>query len=237
MGIRTVITIQKKEWKSYHLERLEKAKIKPSLLLICVLDRDEACFAELKESGIEYLTTIYSKKQREEDNLDGYRNEILKYLEGKQEKFNAIIIAGPGFEKENLLKHIKERNPELAKKIFIEHCHSLGITGINEVVRKCSARILRDSRIAKETELVEELFSRIYSEGLAVYGKKETEHAVKLGAVETLLVSEEKIPEFEKIMDLTEKMGGRVKIISSDHEAGERFLHLGGIAGFLRFRV
>jgi stalled ribosome rescue protein Dom34 len=32
-------------------------------------------------------------------------------------------------------------------------------------------------------------------------------------------------------------MRGQVAIIGSDHEMGEQFLHMGGIAGFLRFRL
>ncbi|HDD72584.1 MAG TPA: mRNA surveillance protein Pelota, partial [Candidatus Aenigmarchaeota archaeon] len=123
------------------------------------------------------------------------------------------------------------------KKLFLEHSHATGMSGINEVIKKSANKILRDSRIAREAEIVEEFFSRIGSEGLAVYGKKETEQAVRSGAVEMLLVSEERMQEFEELMDITEKMGGRVKIISSDHESGERFLHLGGIGGLLRFRI
>jgi stalled ribosome rescue protein Dom34 len=38
-------------------------------------------------------------------------------------------------------------------------------------------------------------------------------------------------------MDAEERMAGNVVIIAADHELGEQFLHLGGIAGFLRFRA
>ena len=105
------------------------------------------------------------------------------------------------------------------------------------MIKRSANRILKESRIAREAGLVETLMERIQSEGLAVYGKKETREAVEAGAVETLLVSEEKIKDFEPLMDLTEKMRGSVRIISPDHEAGDRFLHLGGIAGLLRFRT
>ncbi len=72
---------------------------------------------------------------------------------------------------------------------------------------------------------------------LVVYGPKETEKAVSIGAVETLFVSQQKLDAFEKLMETQERMRGAVVIIGSDHELGEQFLHLGGIAGFLRFKT
>jgi protein pelota len=70
-----------------------------------------------------------------------------------------------------------------------------------------------------------------------VYGKKETEHALGMGAVERLLVSEEKIHDYEGILDEAEKMRTEIVIISGEHESGERFLAIGGIGGFLRFKI
>ncbi|UCD07522.1 MAG: mRNA surveillance protein pelota [Candidatus Aenigmatarchaeota archaeon] len=236
IGINTILTIQK-EWKSHQLERLKKARIKPSLLLICVLDREEADFAELKESGLEFLASFSSVKHKDKDTLEEYHKEITDYLEGKQKDFQAIVLAGPGFERENLLKYIKEKNPDLAKRIFLEHSNSTGRAGIQEVIKTSANRILKDTRIARETELVEKMLQEINKDGPTVYGKKETMKAVEYGAIETLLVSEESIPDFEEIMDKVEKQCGNIRIISSDHESGEKFLNLGGIAGFLRFKI
>lgn len=236
IDINTILTIQK-EWKTHQLDRLKKAKIKPSLLLICVLDREEADFAELKESGLEFLSSFSSVKHKDKDTLEEYHKEIMDYLEGKQKDFQAIVLAGPGFERENILKYIKEKNPDLVKRIFLEHSNSTGRAGIQEVIKTSANRILKDTRIARETELVEKLLQEINKDGPAVYGKKETMKAVEYGAIETLLVSEENIPDFEETMDKVEKQGGNIRIISSDHESGEKFLNLGGIAGFLRFKI
>ncbi len=236
IGINTVLTIQK-EWKSHHLERLKKARIKPSLLLICVLDREDADFAELKESGLEFLASFSSVKHKDKDTLEEYHKEITDYLEGKQKDFQAIVLAGPGFERENILKYIKEKKPELAKRIFLEHSNSTGRAGIQEVIKTSANKILKDTRIARETELVERMLQEINKDGLAVYGKRETTKAVEYGAIETLLVSEENIPDLEETMDKVEKQGGNIKIISSEHESGEKFLHLGGVGGLLRFKI
>lgn len=226
------LSIKKGKWKDYQLERLRKAKSK-TLIFICVIDREEADFAELRESGIRMLATIRSTKYRDMEKREEYHKEVMDYLKGKE---GNIILAGPGFEAENILKFIKENEPGLAKRIFLEKASTTGITGVQEVLKTSMNRVLRESRIAQETELVEELLKRIDSEGLGVYGRKEVQDASKIGAVDTLLVSEEKVREFEKIMDIVESNKGRVIIISGEHESGEKLLHLGGLGALLRFR-
>jgi protein pelota len=232
VDINSILSIRKL-WKPHHLKRLEKSKVKPPLLLICVLDREEANFAFLKESGIEMKCLIENEnKERMED----YYEKILNYLE-RQEGYQKIILAGPGFERENLFKFIQRKKSDLVEKIILEHSSSIGINGIHEVVKKSANKILKETRIAKECEYVQEVLLRMKTEGLVVYGREETQKAISMGAVEILLVSDKKIVEFEKLMERVERLKGKVVIIGSDHEMGEQFLHLGGIAGFLRFRI
>jgi protein pelota len=235
-GIRDSLTIRKESWKGYQLERLRRARLKRSLLLICVLDREDASFASLKESGIEHLAEIHSRKSRDSDTLDEYHGEILAYLRGKRDA-QTIVLAGPGFERENLLKYIKSNDPKLAQKIILEHTHSTGRAGVTELVKSSANRILKETRIAREAWHVERLLAEINRDGTATYGPKEVSQAVRLGAVETLLVSEDRLRDFEALVNEAERLRGRVAIISGDHEAGERLLHLGGIAAILRYKI
>ncbi len=236
----TIITVEK-DWKSYQLDRLKKAKIKKPLLFICVIDREEADFAVLKESGIEFLGKIEPKltgtrltSKSEGASREGYYKDVMENLEGKSEY---IVIAGPGFERENLLKYIKEKNPEIAKKIILEHSSDTGRAGIQEVIKRSANTILKDTRIARESVFVEEFLKRINMNGLVIYGPKETEEAVNAGAAEIFLVSVEKVKEFYKLMEQTEKLKGQVILITADHSMGEQFLALGGIGAFLRYKV
>jgi protein pelota len=236
IGIRDSLTIRKEAWKGYQLDRLKRARFKKSLLLICALDRDDASFAALKESGIEHLAEIRANKTKDSDSLEGYHKEILSYLKGKPD-VQTIVLAGPGFERENLLRFIKGKDPELGRKVVLEHTNSTGRAGVTEVVRSSANRILKETRVARETELVEGFLEKINKEGLATYGKKQVGDALKLGAVEVLIVSEGKVRELEGLMNQTEKQRGRVALIGSDHEAGERFLSLGGVGAMLRYRI
>ncbi|MEE9406200.1 MAG: mRNA surveillance protein pelota [Candidatus Aenigmarchaeota archaeon] len=225
-----------KEWKRDQLDRLERAKVKEPLLYICVIDREGADFGGLKASGLEMLGSIRFRKVMGEEKREGFYDDVMKHL-SKQDKYERIILAGPGFEGENLFRRIKEKEPKLAKRISLEKASNTGRTGIQEVIKTSADKVLEGTRVSRETKLVEKLLEEIGKDGMAVYGKKETQAAVAAGAVETLLVSETMVRVSEGMMDLAEKTGAKVMIISASHEAGEKFLSLGGVGGILRYRV
>jgi stalled ribosome rescue protein Dom34 len=47
------------------------------------------------------------------------------------------------------------------------------------------------------------------------------------------LISDSKIREYEEVLDLADKMRVEIMVISSQHDAGEKLLGLGGIAALL----
>jgi len=227
----------KKKWKSYQLDRLNKARIKKPFLLLCLIDRDQADFLSMKESGLELMGSIHYKKIKgKEDEREHYYASILEKLE-RDEEYQHIIIAGPGFEKDNMAKYIQEQNSELASRVKTEYASYTGKAGAQEIIKTSLNKILKQTRVAEETNLVEELLKRMNQQKLAVYGGKETIEAVRMGAVEVLLVSQEKIKDFEDIMKEAEKVSARIVIISSDHESGEKLLGIGGIGALLRFEM
>ncbi|MBL7206110.1 MAG: mRNA surveillance protein pelota [Candidatus Aenigmarchaeota archaeon] len=229
-----LLLIVQKDWKNYQLDKLRKAGVKKTLVFVCTIDRDGADFAILKDNGIEFHgKKSFKKRSREEEKRDEFYNEIISIMKDQK----TIIIAGPGFEKENLYKYIKEKEPELAKRCFTENASERGRSGIREVLRKSGNKILKESRIAEETILVDNFFKELEKEGLIVYGKKETEKALEMGALKELLVSDDKINEFENILNKAEKMQTKIHIISAEHDTGEQFLGFGGIGGFLRFKL
>jgi len=229
----TTLTITKRRWSQYQLRRIEESRERQPKVLVCVLDREEADIAMVQESGIRLIARIDC---RDPEDRDGYHSEILKLI-SMQQGWDKAVVAGPGFEAENLLRFAKGANPDIASKALLEHCSHTGVPGITEVLKRSGERILKESRIGKESRLVEEVLSRIHSGGLVTYGKGEAEKAVGLGAVETLIVSREKLADFEGLMERCESMGGRIAMVTADHQLGEQFLHIGGIAAFLRFRL
>jgi len=247
----TAITIIKQSWLKYQLDKLREAcSEKKSSLLICVHDREEAYFALFKKYGYEVVAHIQGEVQKKrEENIKKENfylaiiNKIKEYVE--RHKIKQVILASPSFWKEDLMKELKDN--ELKQKIILATCSSATKNGIEEVIKRPEVReALKQERTAKEINKVEELFTEIAKNNLAVYGLKETEKASLIGAVKELLITDSFIIKsrnenfynnVEHIMKTVDKAKGEVEIISSEHEAGKKLDGLGGIAAVLRFKL
>ena len=239
------VKIQKKNLAKHHIERLEKAKAathKAPVLLIA-MDDESAHFAFLKEFSLDAKASIRSHKSGKM--LDGeeggkkYFSEMYeKILEYKAEK---VIVAGPGFTKNDFNDFLKEKN--FKGRVYAVQINNVGITGLNELLKSGAIeKITEEMQILKETKLVERIFEELgKNSGLAEYGVAEVKKAIEYGAVEYLLVIDsilfENREELEELMKKTETSGGKVHIVSNEHEAGEKLSSLGGIAAVLRYAV
>ncbi|MFQ5801209.1 MAG: mRNA surveillance protein Pelota, partial [Candidatus Hydrothermarchaeales archaeon] len=115
-----------------------------------------------------------------------------------------------------------------------------GRAGIQEILKRGAVeKAVEESRVAIETRLVEELFTRISKESLASYGKKEVDEAANFGAVETLLVTYTFLQKHnpDRLMERVKKQRGEIMVVSPEHDAGERLDAIGGVAALLRFPV
>ncbi len=107
-------------------------------------------------------------------------------------EIKGILIGGPGYTKEYFATQDYVHH-ELKKKI-IEPYLDTGYTdeyGLRELVEKART-VLSDLDLMREKTLVQKLLDEIRKEegGLAAYGEDQVRHALQLGAVDTLLVSE-----------------------------------------------
>ena len=109
-----------------------------------------------------------------------------------QPDLKGIIIGGPGYSKEEFATG-EYLHHELKKKVLPTFLDT-GYTdeyGLRELVEK-SREILSGLDLMREKSLVQRLMEEIRKEdgGLAAYGEDQVRHALQLGAVETLLISE-----------------------------------------------
>ncbi|WP_048148459.1 mRNA surveillance protein pelota [Palaeococcus ferrophilus] len=249
----TVITIQKPKWKGYQLDRLREAEeaSKRAKVVIVVIDDGEADMAVVREYGVEVVTSIRHNlggkrynTNREADEKKFF-HDVAKTMEEilAREKAERVIVAGPGFVKEDFHKFLGQNYPELAKKVVVEDTSVTGRTGIYEVIKRGIVdRVYHENRVAKEVQLVEKVIAEISKNGLVAYGLKEVEEAANYGAIETLLVLDELLrgeikEKIEKLMEYARAMRAEVVVVSSEHEGGEKLKAIGGIAALLRFRV
>jgi protein pelota len=245
------VLITKKHWYSYQLDKLEEAcKQKPTNILICLMDREEAYFAKLKTKGFELLSHIEGdvpKKESEQKVQKEFYSELLRMLSDYEQRFNcsSIIIASPSFWKEELLAKVQDKI--LRQKIILATSSSVTLSGLNEVLRRPEVlSALKEERISQEIRVVEELLMEISKNGLAAYGFKEVKLAAEASAIGVLLVADsylkqarenDSMSELETVMRRVEQNKGKVKLISVEHEAGRELKGLGGIAALLRYRI
>jgi len=240
-----VLSVVKQQWKPSQLERVKRAvedSKKPGVIFIA-LDDDEATVAVLRQFGVKHLADIFASghgKDYATKEEGDYYGEILMKTKQAYSPGVPLLILGPGFAKETLMAKGREREPEMFSKAFLFHTGQSGLTGIQELMKRgMGADVLKESRVAEETELVEKLLEAVGTDGLATYGPKEVREAAKAGAVEQLLILDSMVREkdVEALMRSVEEARGRVTVVSELHEGGKKLESLGGMAALLRYRM
>lgn len=247
------VTIVKKEWPHHLLERLEQASQTEKPMLIISIDDEGFAIAETKQYG-------YETRVEQRVRLPG-KHEADKRVEGTKAYFrlavnsleklwspnhNPIVIIGAGYVKTDFVRYLSEETPEMAKSVAdIKSVNNGGTAGIDEALRSgVLLKAAHQLRIVDETETMEEVMKRLgKGEGTVTYGLESVENAVKLGAVEKLVVADTTIRDadeqqrlrLEGLMREAERRRAAVTVISTEHEAGAKLLSLGGIAALLRF--
>ncbi len=240
------VSIIKEKWLGHHMQRIKQAiaETKRPKLAMLVLDESKAIFATLRGYGVQYELELENNASKRDDRFDekaqAFFGEIVKKLSSLQ--VGRIIVAGPGFGKENLMKFIKQRQPDLAKKIILEHCTYAERTGINELLKRgVVGKVASEERSANELELMERFSTELRKDsGLVAYGTKEVAAAVQSSAVEILMVEDELLRNdkaIEAVVEEAEKRKVKLVIFSHESDGGRELSGYGGFAALLRFRV
>lgn len=247
LKLKNSIKITKEKWSRWAIKRLKNAvdsSKKPSAIILAIED-DVADLGIIKQYGIDYygpiIGGISGKRIIQKDrgkNIVSFYDEVAKTLSGFED-IQRIVIAGPGFTKGDFYDFLNEKYPDIAKISAVESTGTGGRVGIQEVLKKGTIeQMATEGRIAQEMRLMGRVLGEIgKSSKLVVYGKTEVKEAAQAGAAENLLVLDKMVREedVEEIMDIVENMGGKVMVVSSEHEGGKQLGALGGIAALLRY--
>jgi peptide chain release factor subunit 1 len=236
-----------------HLE--EMLDIKETYGLI-VLDRREGDVAILKGKTIIPLTQSKSNvpgKTRaggqsaarygrlREDAAKDFLKKIARMAQDEflgKENLQGIIIGGPGPTKYDFVEK-GYLNQELKNKVIgIKDLSYTGEFGLQELLER-SEDILQNEEVMQEKILMQKFFEMLSkNSGTVSYGKEQVMHNVKMGAVETVLLSEavddETVEEFEEV---AKELGTEVVIISTETREGVQLRDMGKIAAILRYEV
>lgn len=235
-----------KEWRNYQLDRLKKAQeeTKRPKLGILVLDERKAVFALLRGYGVDFTSEISASTSKKDDRHDEHERQFFGDLASglTNMQVEKIIVAGPGFAKDNLRKFISQKDPVLLKRIAFEQASSAEKSGVFELMKNgVVERIAGEQRVEKEFRLMEKLLAEIgRNSGLSAYGKKEVASALEFRAVQELFVVDELLRQDREIEDMLEKAEHQhcqVTIFAAENDSGKQLQGLGGIAALLRFKI
>jgi protein pelota len=244
-------TLQKEEWLTYHRSQLkEAATVSAQVLLICILDRDEAILALSRRWGIEVLTKIRGdpeKKEKRSHSKSTMYDDLTQLITSANIRYNpsSIIIASPAFYKDELAKLMKE--PPIKKKLVLATCSSVSENAFQEVLKRPETKhATQQMHIAEEEAAVDRLLMALAKSNKATYGFDHVRKAADAGAVAELLITNEFITSKQRagtfkdvnnLLKTVENLDGKLHIISTDHEAGKKIQGLGGIAAVLRYNL
>ena len=213
----------------------------------------------MRQFGIEYYGPIkgsVSGKRIVDKNRSKAITQFYEKVIESVNKFHDIqniVVAGPGFVKNDFYDYIKNKHKDLADKAIIESTGSGGRVGIHEVLKKGTVEKLTvENRVASEMVAINNLLEEIGKNSSKVaYGEKETVKAINLGAVKLRDQEVRNCIYRGSFNDMLKEIAntniylpvlfhdtnGEVMVISSQHEGGEQLKGLGSMAAILRYEI
>ncbi|MFB6303564.1 MAG: mRNA surveillance protein pelota [Haloferacaceae archaeon] len=247
---RDEVTIEKR-FKPDQLDRIEEAEAAAENpdVAIATVEEGEAHVHLVAQYGTEEYGSFTAPTGKGE--YARPRSELFEDLGAALSRLDvdAVILAGPGFTKQDARDYIEEEYPEVAEKITTVDTASVGDRGVHEVLKRGAVdEVQTETRISREAELIDDLTRRIAEGAKAAYGVEAVAEAADYGAVETLLVVDERLRaergsggewdlDVDEIVENVEQQGGEVVVFSGEFDPGRQLRNLGGIAALLRYRL
>ncbi len=240
------ISIIKKEWKYYHINRIEEAvkNRNQDILTFVSLDEETATVAVLRQSGIQLIAEIKSnhtgKMYESIDRTNEYYGNIFSIIKINNTENSPLVIVGPGFVKEHFMKFLNEKINDMKYEILVRGTGNSGLNGIQEAIKSgIIDRITKENRVVFETQMIEKLFEEIKKDGLIAFGEDKVYECLKNGAVDRFLLTDSMVrtKKGEEMLNLSKQNNSNFTIINTIHEAGKKLEAIGGFAAFLRFKV
>ena len=223
-----------------------------SNVAIVVVENDEIILFEVTSRGLREGATWTMRGggkrgdvRTSEAVAQSFRKQVVKEILSATNRQLPMILCGPGHAREKVKSVVLEIEPE--RNVRLIGTAMAGRAGANEVIREGLANeLLEDHAILKEMQLLDEVWKRISSNGAVAYGEQALVRAMTEGAIETLLVAADLLRNEETKLDgellrewvrRLDGVGGSLVQCSTDHDAGEQLLGLGGVVALLRYKM
>lgn len=230
------------------LSEAVEATDNPDVIIVTV-EEGHAAVYEVTQYGTEERASISGPTGKGE--YARARTELFDELVSVLRRIDAdaYLLAGPGFTKQDALSTIEESLPSVAQRITTVDTAAGGERGVHEVLKRGVLEdVQHDARIAEEAEFIDELTRRIATGEAVTYGPGDVKQAVDYGAVERLLVLDDRLRaeragegfwafDVNELIRSVEHQGGAVTVFSSEFPPGKQLEQFGGIAALLRYRI
>jgi peptide chain release factor subunit 1 len=242
--------------KTFILDALEEMLADESVYGLVVMDRRDAMIGLLKGKTIVPVRKTHSEvpgkmraggqssvrfaRLREGATKEHYK-KIAEYMKEEflhMTELKGIILGGPGTTINDFMNKEYVTGDVQKKIIGTKDLSYTGEFGMQELLDK-SEDLLVAEDVADEKRIMGRFFNELSKDtGLAGYGEQQVLEAIKMGAVDTVLLSEtlsdEKIVEYE---NAAQPMGSEVKIISTETREGAQLKEMGKVAAILRYPI
>jgi protein pelota len=244
----TEVALQKpRGFRAHDWERVEEAvaATQRPLVAFLAIEENEAVVALLRQYGVQRMAEVfghqagkqYATSRAEEE---AFFEEVAMALRDYRPENAPLLVLGPGFAKERFLAWARAKQPAAVKGAAVEATGQAGMAGVHEALRRGSVeRVAKDSRVARETALVERFLEALGKGGLVAYGAEEVRRALDLGAADVVLVADRLVRDGPGVafLEQARATGAAGHVISTLHDAGQRFDALGGVGALLRYAL
>ncbi|MEM0143081.1 MAG: mRNA surveillance protein pelota [Candidatus Micrarchaeaceae archaeon] len=237
-----ILEIKKDKWPEYLIKILEEAeeKSRRPRLGIIVMDEEKALPTIILGYGIQFKNEIYSNTSKRQSKKE-FAEEEEKYFQAIIKEINnmdvnIVVVAGPGFAKEDLKKYIDKQIPSKKPLKRIEYMQA------GDAERSAVYALIKSEEIGKllknETIRKEFLLMSQFLEGLATksskYGIANVREAIENYSANTIIVNDSVLnsKEVQRLLGDAENRAIKIEVINSKDEAGMQLAAFKDIACF-----
>jgi protein pelota len=230
-----------RRWRRVDLDRIDRA-VKASVygvIHILTIEEGEAELFRLRQYGPESVitTTMGSGKGAEINTRQAFFDQLLSHCANVS---GPLVIAGPGFVKDDFVKYMKGKDSALAGRALVVETRRIGRGAVQDVVGLGAIdKLVGDLQLSREVKLMDEVLLRISQDGAVAYGIRDVADAIDYGAAEQVLLTDTLLcnATVTRLVEKAESMRASIVVLSSSFEPGERLDALGGIAALLRYKI
>ncbi|GMH35858.1 hypothetical protein BSKO_03726 [Bryopsis sp. KO-2023] len=265
LGPNRQFTINKASWDAMDIDRIRQstdAELSADLAVVLITEGlAQVCL-------VGGSTTI--QKAKIESKLPRKRGAALAGFDKSWEKFlekvyraviqhinfevvRCLVIAGPGFTKDQFKKYLEENFVRQGLKLFMENRDRIVVAAASSAYKQSLQAIIsspavanqiKDTKAAREVKALDDFQQMLADDSSrAFYGPGHVCAAAEIGAVDTLLISDGLFKnsdantrkKYVKLVDDVRSGGAKVFVFSAAHFSGEQLNLLTGIAAILRY--